>query len=101
MRAGFGLFYDLGSDEADQAYADSFPFIKGRAIFNSTFPATATEALLPALNAGGSVDVPFSAFDPQLKLPYTLKWSFSVGRALGSNQTISAAYAGAAGEDCF
>ena len=99
VRAGFGLFYDLGSDEAGQAYADSFPFIKGRAIFNSPFPATATEAVvLPAQEgASGSVDVPFYAFDPHLKLPYVLKWNFSVERALGSNQTISAAYVGSAG----
>src|SRR2546430_13150971 len=34
---------------------------------------------------------------PALKLPLTLRWNLSVERALGSSQTVSAAYVGAAG----
>jgi Ca-activated chloride channel family protein len=97
VRAGVGLFYDLGSDGAGQAFADSFPFVARRAASNSSFPVTASEAILPASGSGASIDAPLSAFDPRLKLPYALKWSFSVEQALGPAQTISASYAGAAG----
>lgn len=96
-RAGLGLFYDLGSDGAGHAFADSFPFVTGQAVYNSSFPLTSSEAILPASGLVASADVPLSAFDPRLKLPYALKWGFSVERALGSAQTISASYAGAAG----
>jgi uncharacterized protein YegL len=96
VRAGLGLFYDLGSDGAGQAFADSSPFVAGQAVFNSPFPLASPAAILPA-SGRGAADVPLSVFDPHLKLPYALKWSFSVERGLGSRQTISASYAGAAG----
>ncbi len=37
------------------------------------------------------------AFDPAVKLPYTLEWSVAVEQALGMRQTISASYIGAVG----
>ncbi|HKS29148.1 MAG TPA: TonB-dependent receptor [Pyrinomonadaceae bacterium] len=96
LRGGFGVFYDMGSQQAGHAFADSYPYLTGRAVFNSPF-----EDSLRAIATGGSITspaaIPFSAFDPNLRLPYTLKWNFSVERALGSSQTISASYVGAAG----
>ncbi|MBD0371882.1 MAG: VWA domain-containing protein [Pyrinomonadaceae bacterium] len=93
VRGGFGLFYDVGSEQAGHAFADSYPYLTGRSVFNSPFQ----DALSLAASGGSTVDVPFSAFDPRLKLPYTLQWDFSVEQALGSSQTISASYTGAAG----
>ncbi len=37
------------------------------------------------------------AFDPAVKLPYTLEWNVAVEQALGMRQTISASYIGAVG----
>ncbi|HEY0379409.1 MAG TPA: VIT domain-containing protein, partial [Pyrinomonadaceae bacterium] len=91
LRAGFGVFYDTGADQAGRAFADSFPSVRARALFNRPFDATV------ATPPGGPGDAPLSVFDPRLKLPYTLKWSFDVQQALGSAQAISAAYVGAAG----
>ncbi|HEX8846966.1 MAG TPA: TonB-dependent receptor [Pyrinomonadaceae bacterium] len=96
VRAGIGLFYDLGSGEAGQVFADSFPFVAGQAVFNSPFPATFSA--LPVSGSSVPGDVPFSAFDPHLKLPYALKWDVSLERALGPTQTLSLTYAGAAGK---
>lgn len=95
LRGGFGLFYDLGSEQAGHAFADSFPFMTGRSVFNSPF-----QDVLSITALGGNtepVDVPFSVFDPRLKLPYTWRWHISMEQALGSSQTISASYIGAAG----
>ena len=91
LRAGFGLFYDTGTEHAGRAFADSFPFVRASAVFNQPFDTTI------AVPSSGPGDAPLSAFDPGLKLPYTLKWSFELERALGSAQSFSAAYVGAAG----
>jgi Ca-activated chloride channel family protein len=94
-RGGFGVFYDLGSEQAGHAFADSYPYLEGRAVFNSSFADELSATASRADNAS-VVDVPFSAFDPKLKLPYTLRWNFSIEQALGASQTISVGYIGAA-----
>jgi hypothetical protein len=88
-RAGFGLFYDTGGDEMGYAFADSYPFKVGGASFD--VPFTPVGAATPQTSA------PLSAFDPRLKLPYTLRWHALVERSLGSAQSFTAAYVGAAG----
>jgi hypothetical protein len=94
IRGGVGLLYDLRNEAAGSAFTDSFPFLTGQSFFNVPFPVAANQATPnPAL----PLTVPFVAFDPQLKLPYTLQWYASLERALGSNQKLSLAYVGAAG----
>jgi Ca-activated chloride channel family protein len=97
VRAGFGLFYDLGSDQTGPAFSASYPFLTGQSAFNSPFPIRSSEAEESAFDSSVLVNVPFSIFDPHLKLPRTLKWTFSVEQALGPSQTISAAYVGTSG----
>jgi hypothetical protein len=92
IRGSFGIRYDPGNAAAGDVYADSYPFLNGQSQFNAPFLfAGATSVNSTA------VTVPFSAFDPRLKLPYSIEWSASVQRALGSNQSISAAYVGNTG----
>jgi Ca-activated chloride channel family protein len=91
-RAGFGLFYDTGGEESGYAFADSYPFKTGGAAFGVPFTTSASEP-----SAGGRLGAPLSAFDPHLKLPYTLRWNVSIERAFGGAQNFSAAYVGAAG----
>ena len=88
-RAGFGLFYDTGGAEAGHAFADSYPFKVGGAAFDTEFAPGAT----PSFEVGP----PLSAFDPRLKLPYTLRWHASVERAVGDAQKFTATYVGTAG----
>jgi hypothetical protein len=94
LRGGLGLFYDLGHDQTGEAYSDSYPFLVGRSVFNTTFPANLSAGAPPA---GGPITVPFSAFDPALKLPYSWQWNLFIQRALGNSQTISAGYVGSTG----
>ena len=94
LRGGIGLLYDLRNEAAGALFTESFPFVAGQSFFNVPFPVASGPVLMnPAL----PVNVPFVAFDPHLKLPYTLEWHASIERALGSNQKISLAYVGAAG----
>ncbi len=92
IRGSFGIRYDLGNAAAGDAYADSYPFLNGQSQFNVPFSFTGAT---PANST--AVTVPFSAFDPRLNLPYSIEWSASVQRSLGSRQSISAAYVANAG----
>jgi Ca-activated chloride channel family protein len=91
VRAGFALFYDKGNEEVGYAFSDSYPFIRGGAAFGVPFTAAGVASSDARLGA------PLSAFDPRLKLPYTLRWHASIERGLGSAQSVSASYVGAAG----
>jgi len=90
VRGGVGLLYDGTNGPAGDAFADSYPLLNGAAIFNAPFSFSH-----PSLPIGVNVTVPFSAFNPNLKLPYSLQWSASVERQIGDHQVISLAYVGA------
>jgi Ca-activated chloride channel family protein len=94
IRGGFGILYDVGNGPAGDAFADSYPFLNGESQFQVPFAFAATTS---PLNSTTPISVPLSAFDPRLKLPYSMEWSASVQRALGSETSISAAYVGTAG----
>jgi len=91
VRAGFALLYDTGNAETGYAFSDSYPFLNGGASFGVPFTTLGNAA------TGSQLGVPFSAFDPHLKLPYTMRWNASIEHGLGSSQSISASYVGAAG----
>ena len=101
LRGGFGIFYDLGTGLA--GFGSSFPNTISTFLAPAgglPFPfdlATAAPppfpSLTPPINVGSSV---VQAVDPNLELPYTYQWNFSVEQSLGPNQTISASYLGAA-----
>jgi len=65
----------------------------------ATFPLSATDAAAPSitpaeLSSSGAV---LLAFDPQLKLPYTLEWNVALEQELGKEQSLSASYIGSVG----
>ena len=105
IRGGFGVFYDLATSEVGNTLGTYYPFgasafILGTAFGGSaTFPLSSTDSAPPpitpaGLSAPGAV---LSAFDPNLRLPYTLQWNFALEQALGKNQSVSASYIGARG----
>lgn len=98
LRAGFGVFHDSAMG-AVAANASAFPYARNRSFFELSgvdYP------LKPALAAPlpFSLDPPFGSFevfDARLESPIVRQWSVAVEQALGTDQTLSAAYAGAAG----
>ena len=98
LRGGFGVFYDLGNQAAGRA-ANVFNYPYGASNFligvPLTFPLTTAEATPPPITLTPPLSI--TAFDPHLKMPYTLQWNYAVEQSLGTNQSFSLSYVGAVG----
>jgi hypothetical protein len=97
VRAGLGLFYDLGNGQAAQGFGSVFPFVAVKRFTNAPYPLSSDQALPPAF----SLNPPFGtivAFDPELKLPRTFQWNVALEKSLDSKQTLLLAYVGARGQ---
>ena len=98
LRAGGGIFYDLGTDAT--------------AYLGSTFPNSASAccptASLPLMDATPYVPIislqpPYPngtlGFAPNLKLPRSYQWNLALEKSLGGQQAFSLTYVGQAGRD--
>ena len=96
LRGGLGIFYDLGTGQAAQAFGSVFPYARERLLSNIPFPLDPAQAEPPTLG----LDPPYGtvyAFAPDLRLPLTVQWSAAVEQPLGGGQSLSLSYVGAAG----
>jgi hypothetical protein len=100
LRGGFGIFYDLATSEVgNNFFAFSYPYGGEAFAFGGTFPLDPAAAAPPPISPANlsSFSGRLNAFDPNLKLPYTLQWNVAVEQAIGKHQVLSASYIGAAG----
>jgi hypothetical protein len=111
LRAGFGIFYDTGSDAAA---GTAGPFSPVTSFPPPGFPqslqfpvssANAQYVTPPAVqtNIGPTPDSQYNnaafAVVPDLKLPRTYEFNASIQQAVGSNQSFTLSYIGALGRD--
>ena len=101
LRGGFGLYYDLGYGGGLAGTMIWFPYytsdsISGPIPFNLTNPAFQPPAFTLVPNGSTAY---IDAVDPHLKVPFTYEWNIAVQRGLGANQSVSATYVGAHGQD--
>jgi outer membrane receptor protein involved in Fe transport len=99
LRAGWGIFSDLGSDAAG--------------FLGFSFPNTAANFFAPAtlpLPSGTPYIVPISlvppfpsegmaGYTPNLTLPRSYQWNVALEKSFGGQQTVSVTYVGQAGRD--
>jgi hypothetical protein len=98
LRGGFGVFYDLVSSTVGTAVLGATPpFGATKFLRPGSFPRDAASSAPPTIPSTGSVSRLY-AFNPFLKLPYTLEWNVALEQTLGRQQTISASYIGASGK---
>lgn len=98
LRGGLGLFYDLATQEAASAATYSnYPFGSVIYIFGGSWPVNPTTAVPPPVTPASLASGFLTAFDPKLKLPYTLEWNVALEQGLGTGRALSASYIGAAG----
>ena len=96
LRGGFGIFYDLGTGQAGQAFGSVSPYTRERLLSNVPFPLDPASAEPPPIN----LDPPYGtvfAFARGLRLPRTFQWSAAVEQPFGAHQSLSVSYVGAAG----
>ena len=100
VRAGAGIFYDLGySDVADGMSA--FPYVQANVLLPSAtqplaFPLTATAAAPPPLTTSPP-SIYTAVVDPNHVLPRTYEWNAAVEQALGRSDVLTLTYLGASG----
>jgi len=97
LRAGFGIFYDLGQGSLAGA-SGFFPNLATKSLALVPFPLSAQNAAPPALTTNPPVSNIFVA-DRHLKLPRTYQWNAAWEQSLGKNQSVSFTYIGAIGRD--
>ena len=97
LRAGFGVFYDLGQGSLG-GVSSFFPYIADKTFSPAPFPLTPSQAAPPALTTNPPVSTILIA-DPALKLPRTYQWNVALEQSIGTNQSLSATYAGALGRN--
>ena len=97
LRAGFGMFYDLGQGTLGGA-TGSFPFSASKSFSLVPFPLSPENAAPPAFTTNPPVSNIIVA-DPHLKSPRTYQWNVAVEQSLGSSQSLSLTYIGAIGRN--
>ena len=105
LRGGFGVFYDLSTSEAGNLVSPiSYPFGSSNSVYGipiggtAVFPLSAANAApAPIMPPNASNSGTLYAFNPHLRLPYTLQWNVAIEQSLGKQQSLTASYIGAAG----
>lgn len=99
LRAGAGLFYDLGVGASALSPWLSFPnYVTTGNLSGVTFPASSSQAALPQINLSNpSNGQQFYTYPRDFALPRTWDWNVSVQQALGQTQTLTVSYVAALG----
>ena len=98
LRAGGGIFYDLGQGQA-ASLAVFFPNgANGTPSLNVPFPVTDWTPFLPALSRNPPFPTVFG-FSPDLKLPRSYQWNVALEKSFGGKQVVAITYVGQAGSD--
>ncbi|SNS41268.1 Carboxypeptidase regulatory-like domain-containing protein [Granulicella rosea] len=92
-RAGFGLFYDLGTALAGNGYS-GIGFLSQSSLPGASFPLTSQQLVIPAPSLQAPYTAPVFAFDPHLKLPYALHYSLAIEQSLSPRESLSVSYVG-------
>jgi hypothetical protein len=100
LRAGVGVFYDLGVGAAANLGSDFPNAASGGPYFFQTVPVANISTFVPAISSMPPYPASDSVgFDPNLKLPRSYQWNVALEKAFGGRQAISATYVGQAGRD--
>lgn len=97
VRGGFGMFFDLATQQVGNLIGqNAYPFGASAYSFGN-FPLNPATATPPSITPPGSGSGTVLAFDPNLKLPYSLEWNVALEQSVGRLQTLSVSYVGSAG----
>ena len=95
IRAGAGLFYDLGYSDIANAMI-SFPYIQESLISGTSFPLNPSAAIPPPFTTNPPASA-MSVVDPNHVLPRTYEWNAAIERSFSSADVLTLTYIGAGG----
>jgi hypothetical protein len=98
LRAGAGVFYDLGLGSST-SLTSSFPNAASQLSFGVSLPVTDVSPFLPVISTQPPYPNGVNAFSPDLRLPRSYQWNVALEKSFGAHQAVSATYAGQAGRD--
>jgi hypothetical protein len=98
LRAGWGIFYDLGTD-AVGFLGSAYPNFSANCCPSVTVPLNDTNPYLTT----ASLERPFpdgaQGFSPNLTLPRSYQWNVALEKSLRGQQALAITYVGQAGRD--
>lgn len=97
LRAGWGMFYDLGTGLAP-SLMNQFPNTATKATASQLLPLANIDSLRPSF----STQAPFQGsvidgFDPDLRTPYSYQWNVALEKSFAAAQSLSLTYVGQRG----
>jgi hypothetical protein len=95
VRAGAGIFYDLGYSVVANG-SSTFPFSQLKTIFSTSFPLSDSAAAPPPFKTTPPAWY-MAVVDPNHVLPRTYEWNAALQEELTQNDVFSMTYVGAAG----
>jgi len=99
VRAGFGVFYDLGNTLLGTALSPTmFPFARSRTVSNTPIQDPVFFAEVPPLNMNPPYPRLF-AYYRNFDLPRTYQFSVAIEQPIGTANSLLISYVGAAGRD--
>lgn len=93
VRAGFGVFYDTGNVQGSEGY-NGIGFSSSESIPSASFPLSSTQLTLPPPSVAAPYNGFIYAFDPNLRLPYTLEYNLAIEQELSKRDTLTLGYVG-------
>jgi len=96
VRGGFGKFYDMGNAPGSYGFG-GIGFGSNAYPTGVSFPLTSAQLAVPPASVAPPYNAQVFAFDPYLRLPYTLQWNMAIEQALGGTNALTVSYVGSAG----
>ncbi len=95
LRAGAGIFYDLGYSEVADGIS-AWPYAQEKFVFSTSFPLSASEAAPPPFTTSPPVSY-LAVVNPNHVLPRTYEWNGSLEESFGRSDVLTITYVGAGG----
>lgn len=93
IRTGAGMFYDMGNGPALAGYT-SFPFNSVNSMQNQDWPVDPARITSAPFNSAPPYNSEFRVMDPDIRLPSSWHWNFSLEKGLGRDQSVTIGYVG-------
>jgi len=98
LRAGWGIFYDLGTDAAG-FLGSAYPNVAANCCASVTVPLADANPFLPTASLQPPFPDAVQGFSPNLRLPRSYQWNVAIEKSFAGQQALAITYVGQAGRN--